>query len=95
MRKTIVGLFTVFVTVGAGVTFSQSGREPTLATDIKAAEIKAVIQAAGGGDQEIKIVDMGRYNLGVAVLRRGALKPGATINGINHEGDRGLLHHVG
>ena len=84
MHKTIVGLFTVFVTLGAGVTFSQSGREPSLATDIKAAEIRTVVQAAGGGDQEIKIVDMGRYNLGVAVLRRGAVKPGATISGINH-----------
>lgn len=38
----------------------------------------------GGADREVKIVDMGRYNLGVAVLRRGALKPGATIGGINH-----------
>ena len=27
---------------------------------------------------------MGKYNLGVAVLRRGSLKPGAQVSGINH-----------
>ena len=84
MRRTLVGLFIVLVTAGTAVTFSQSGTPPELATDIRSGEIQAVIQKSGGGDQEIKIVDMGRYNLGVAVLRRGASKPAATIGGINH-----------
>jgi quercetin dioxygenase-like cupin family protein len=38
----------------------------------------------GGLDREVKIVDVGRYNLGVAILRRGALKPGGVLSGINH-----------
>ena len=35
-------------------------------------------------DRVVKIVDVGRNNVGVAVLRRGALKPGGALNGINH-----------
>jgi quercetin dioxygenase-like cupin family protein len=64
--------------------FAQSSRLPTEGTIVTAEEIAKVVSAPGGGDREIKIVDMGRYNLGVAVLRRGAIKPGATISGINH-----------
>jgi mannose-6-phosphate isomerase-like protein (cupin superfamily) len=33
----------------------------------------------------MKAVDMGRYNVGVGVLRRGPTKPGAPVNAINHE----------
>ena len=84
MRKEILGALTVLVTVGAATTFSQSGTPPTGVTYVTAEEIDTVVKAPGGGDREIKIVDMGRYNLGVAVLRRAALKPGGTLGGINH-----------
>jgi len=66
-------------------TYSQSGAPPTVGTFVTAEEIEAVVKAQGGGaDREVKIVDLGKLNLGVAVLRRGALKPGGTLNGINH-----------
>lgn len=51
---------------------------------ISSEEIKTVVNAPGGGDREIKIMDLGRYNLGVAVLRRGATKAGSPIAAINH-----------
>src|SRR5579871_3159521 len=54
----------------------------TSATIVSGEEIQTV--AALGGDREVKILDMGKFNLGVAVLRRGATKPGGTIGVINH-----------
>jgi quercetin dioxygenase-like cupin family protein len=43
-----------------------------------------VLDSPGGGDREVKIVNLDRFNLGVAILRRGASKPGAPLNGISH-----------
>jgi mannose-6-phosphate isomerase-like protein (cupin superfamily) len=62
--------------------FSQRAND--VATIVSAEEIQKVVSAPGGGDREIKIVDMGKYNLGVAVLRRAATRPGAPSNAINH-----------
>ena len=54
------------------------------ATIVSSEEIQKVVSAPGGGDREIKIVDMGKFNLGIAVLRRAATKPGAPMGAINH-----------
>jgi len=81
----VLALFIFPVLPGTtSVAGAQSGTAPTLATDITAAEIAAVAKTAEGTDREIKIVDMGRYNLGVAVLRRSAMKPGGPASAINH-----------
>src|SRR6476660_7198642 len=83
MRREIVGALAVLL--AAATTYSQSGMPPSQGTFVTAEEIETVVKAPGGGaDREIKIVDVGRYNVGVAVLRRGALKPGGTLSGINH-----------
>jgi mannose-6-phosphate isomerase-like protein (cupin superfamily) len=67
-------------------TIAQSAKPPQLATDITAADIQTVIKApTGGGDRQIKVVDMGKYNVSVGVLRRGPTKPGAPVGAINHE----------
>ena len=64
---------------------SAQATPPVLATDITAAEIRAVIDhPTGGADRLIKAVDMGRYNVGVGVLKRGPTKPGAPVGAINH-----------
>jgi len=63
--------------------FSQSAAQKE-ATIVSGEEIQTVVSAPGGGDREIKIVDMGKFNLGIAVLRRGAMKPGSPMNVINH-----------
>ena len=85
MRRNMLGALAVSFVVTTATTYSQSGTPPTVGTFVTAEEIEAVVKASGAGaDREIKIVDMGRYNLGVAVLRRGALKPTATVGGINH-----------
>jgi mannose-6-phosphate isomerase-like protein (cupin superfamily) len=83
MRRTwyvVGGLLTIFT----ATTFSQSGRPPALATYVMASEIQKVVGAPGGGDRPVKIVDMGKYNISVAVLRRGATKAGAPVSAINH-----------
>jgi quercetin dioxygenase-like cupin family protein len=65
---------------------AQTARPPALATDITAAEVQAVIKhPTGGADRLMKAVDMGAYNVGVGVLRRGPTKPGAPVGAINHE----------
>lgn len=61
---------------------------PHDAVAIDAAEVQRVLSTitAPQGDQQIKVVDMGRYNLAVGVLHRGKTTdtPGAPINGLVH-----------
>ena len=84
MRRASLGILAALFVSFAAVTFSQSGVPPTLAIDVTAAEIEKVVSAPGGGDRPVKIVDMGKYNISIAVLRRGAIKAGAPVGGINH-----------
>ena len=83
MRSVMLGALVLLVTCSAAITFSQSGL-PTTTTFVMADEIEKVVSAPGGGDRPVKIVDMGKYNISVAVLRRGATKPGAPVGAINH-----------
>jgi mannose-6-phosphate isomerase-like protein (cupin superfamily) len=59
---------------------------PTTVTYVTAEDVEKVVNApGGGGDRMIKHLDMGKYNVGVAVLRRGATKRGTgPLTGINH-----------
>ena len=58
---------------------------PTLATDIPAAAITAVLNSQPpAGDKLIKSVDIGSYAVGVGILHRGTTRPGAPIGAINH-----------
>ena len=58
---------------------------PTLATDIPAAAIQAVLNSQPpAGDKLIKSIDIGAYSVGVGILHRGATRPGAPIGAINH-----------
>src|SRR5689334_11931360 len=77
----IAGMLTIF----AATTFSQSGAPNTTVTYVTAAEVEKVVNASGlGGDRPIKIVDLGKYNISIAVLKRGKTTPGAPVTGINH-----------
>jgi mannose-6-phosphate isomerase-like protein (cupin superfamily) len=87
MRRNVGGALAVLLAAAAATTYSQSAMPPALGTFVTAEEIETVVKApTGGADREVKIVDVGRYNVGVAVLRRGALQPGGTLGGINHTG---------
>jgi mannose-6-phosphate isomerase-like protein (cupin superfamily) len=86
MQRAILGTVGVLLTLSQAITVSQSGLPPKVATDITAAEIQTVLNApTGGGDRQIKVVDIGKYNVSVGVLRRGKTTPGAPVGAINHE----------
>src|SRR4029450_3637804 len=85
MQRLVPGIVGVLLTLPQAVMLSQ-GLPPKLATDITAAEIQTVLNApTGGGDRQMKVVDMGKYNVSVGVLRRGKTTPGAPVGAINHE----------
>jgi mannose-6-phosphate isomerase-like protein (cupin superfamily) len=65
---------------------AQDAAPPKQAIDIPQADIKAVLKTEPPAiDQSIRIVDMGKYNLAVAVIHRGPTKPGAAVTGISHD----------
>jgi mannose-6-phosphate isomerase-like protein (cupin superfamily) len=78
------GLLAAAIVVGmTGVAAAQSAER---ATAITAKEIDAVRTAReGGGDRQIKVVDIGKLNLGVGVLHRDAVKDsGGPVRGLSH-----------
>jgi hypothetical protein len=84
MLRNILGLGIVLALLPAAA-FCQSGAPPKQAVDITAAEIKEVQKLEPPKvDQQIKIVDMGKYNLGVAVIHRGPTNDSAPLVGVSH-----------
>ncbi len=74
MKKAVLG-FAVLLTATAGHSFGQT-LPPKFAIDITDAEIKEVLKGAPPKvDQMIKVVDIGKYNLGVGVIYRGKTQP--------------------
>lgn len=74
-------------TNGGGMSSVAAARAQSLpATDVRKAEIDAVLKSPeGGGDRQIKVADMGKYNVGVGVLHRGAVKnDGGPVRGLSH-----------
>ena len=85
MKRFTLGAVGVLLTLSQAGIFTQGAVPPTIATDITAADVQKVITApTGGGDRQMKVVDMGKYNVSVGVLRRGPTKPGAPVGAINH-----------
>jgi mannose-6-phosphate isomerase-like protein (cupin superfamily) len=65
---------------------ARAQQPPKVATDITAGEIQEVLDAPGqGADRQLKVVNIGSYNVSVGALRRGKTKPGAPVGAINHE----------
>ena len=63
------------------------GQAPKPAVDVLKADIDAVVAAPdGGADRQIKVVDVGKLNVGVGVLTQGARRtaPGEAVAGISH-----------
>jgi len=81
MQRMMLGLLALVMVLAPSRAFSQAQNEATI---VSSEDIQTVVSAPGGGDREIRILDMGKFNLGIAVLRRGATKPGAPMGAINH-----------
>lgn len=67
---------------------SVSGQSTAPVVGITSAEIDAVLKHKGaegaGTDRQIRVADLGSYQVGVGILRRGPTKPGAPISAITH-----------
>jgi mannose-6-phosphate isomerase-like protein (cupin superfamily) len=79
--------FALGILVSQAVTYSQS-RVADASTFIAKADIDKVVRyvgaESGATDRQIKVVDMGKYNIGVGVLHREATTPNAPVVGIGH-----------
>ena len=90
MKKVVLSILIVVTTFVAwqAVTFSQSGMPPDLAFVIPKADIDTLLKNAPPAvDQQVRVVDMGKYNLGVGIVHRVATKdkPGDPITGPYHD----------
>jgi hypothetical protein len=91
MKKIILGALFVLVTfpVWEAVTISQAGAPPNIAFDIPKSDIDLVLKNAPPNppDRQLRVVDMGKYNLGVGIIHRGPTndKPGDPISMIYHD----------
>ena len=85
MRKGVPAVLATTFVAAQALTSSQSAMPPRVATDVTEADVRAVIAKAppdGILDQQIRVVDMGKYNVAVGVLHRSA-KP-AQQGAIDH-----------
>jgi hypothetical protein len=99
MKKTIVSTLASLLMLSA-ITFAQApqnpppvpgqpGGGPAYAFDITKAEVDMVNKNDPTTDRQLRVVDMGKYNLGVGIIHRGPTndKPGDPI-----QADLSLLH---
>ena len=65
---------------------SQSRPAPAVSTTVTKVEVDAVLKyPEGGGDRQIKVVDVGKLNVAVGVLHRGVVKyTGWPVRGLSH-----------
>jgi mannose-6-phosphate isomerase-like protein (cupin superfamily) len=81
------GLAAITFAAALAVPALSFGQAPKPAVDVLKADIDAVIAAPdGGADRQIKVVDVGKLNVGVGVLTQGARKTaaGEPVAGISH-----------
>ena len=75
MRSILLAMLTILFVASQAVTRSQSGTPQRSAVDITNADIRATIKTAPADavmDQQIRVVDIGKYNVAVGVLHRAA-----------------------
>ena len=75
MKHIIQSVLFVLLTVivWRAVTLSQAGAPPNIAFDIPKSDIDLVLKHAPPSppDRQLRVVDMGKYNLGVGIIHRG------------------------
>ena len=79
-----VSLITCGLLFLAAQTPALSQSAPKSAIDVTNADIMTVLKMAQT-DQQLKVVDIGKYNIGVGILHRNAMKSGAAgVSGLSH-----------
>jgi len=98
MNRNILGGFAALLTLSAAM-FGQNatapvltpgygaGAPPAYAFDIPKTDIDMILKTTPDGDRQLRVVDMGKYNLGVGVISRGPTndKPGDPIHVLYHD----------
>ena len=88
MNRIIFGALAVSLTAGQAIMSAESPAPPVVAFDILKADIDLLLKNSPPAiDQQIRVVDMGEYNLGVGIIHRGPTndKPGDPITGPYHD----------
>lgn len=98
MQRIILGASAALLTLAAGAFGQQNGAAvltpgqgagapPAYAFDITKADVDLLLKDHPGGDKQIRVVDMGKYNLGVGIIHRGPTndKPGDPIHVLYHD----------
>jgi len=91
MRKMTLSVVAIAVVLGYQVVRAQSPappEAPQVAFDITKSDVDLLLKNAPPAvDQQIRVVDMGKYNLGVGIIHRGPTndKPGDPITGPYHD----------
>ena len=87
MKRLMLGVITLLALPAAAL--AQNGAAPTIAFDITKAEIDNVLKNAPPSppDRQLRVVDMGKYNLGVGIVHRGPTndKAGDPVTVIYHD----------
>ncbi len=82
MQKKVLGALAGLFALLQAATFTQSGGPPKAAIDITDEEVKAVLKhTPPSTDRQLRIVDMGTYNLAVGVIHRGPTGAGPGAGG--------------
>jgi mannose-6-phosphate isomerase-like protein (cupin superfamily) len=97
MKRIIPGGFAALLALAVSV-FGQNsapvlapgqgaGAPPAYAFDIPKSDIDLLLKDHPGGDKQIRVVDMGKYNMGIGVIYRGPTndKPGDPIHVLYHD----------
>jgi len=99
MQRIILGASAVLLTLAAGAFGQQpngaailapgqgAGAPPAYAFDIPKSDVDLLLKDHPGGDKQIRVVDMGKYNMGVGIIHRGPTndKPGDPIHVLYHD----------
>jgi hypothetical protein len=91
MKRMIPGVLFALLTVPVwqADAVAQAGAPPNIAFDISKTDIDLVLKNAPPSppDRQLRVVDMGKYNLGVGIIHRGPTndKPGDPISMIYHD----------
>ena len=76
MRRANLGLLAVLLTISQTGVFAQSSTPPKAAIDITAEQVQAVLKhTPPSTDRQLRIVDMGTYQLAVGVLQKEYVHP--------------------
>jgi mannose-6-phosphate isomerase-like protein (cupin superfamily) len=88
MNRVKLSVLAVVFTASRAITWAQSPAPPVVAFDILKTDIDLLLKNSPPAvDQQIRVVDMGEYNLGVGIIHRGKTndKPGDPITGPYHD----------